>query len=60
MKEKLSNLLIDVGKYILTAVVITSLFAELEGDDATLYLAAGITVAAILSTGLLLTPKKEK
>jgi hypothetical protein len=45
-KEKLANYLIDVSKYVLTGVVITSLFNDVT-DKTTIYL---IGLAAVIST----------
>ena len=48
-KEKLSNYMIDVSKYVLTGVVITSLFNDVT-DKTTIYL---IGLAAVCSTLIL-------
>ncbi len=58
-KEKLGGYLIDVSKYVLTGVVIASLFKDM-GDNRLLVYGIGILVAGFtLLAGLLLTNKKE-
>lgn len=58
-KEKLGGYLIDVSKYVLTGVVIASLFKDM-GDNRLLVYGIGILVAGFtLLSGLLLTNKKE-
>lgn len=59
-KEKLGNYLIDVSKYVLTGVVIASLFKNL-GDSRMLIYTLGLLVAlATLLSGLILTNKKKE
>lgn len=59
-KEKLGNYLIDVSKYVLTGVVIASLFKDL-GDSRMLIYTLGLLVAlATLLSGLILTNKKKE
>ena len=59
-KEKLSNFLIDIAKYVFTGVIITSLFNDVT-DKATLYLTGMFIVMIALWMGLLLTNvRKEK
>ncbi|HJC98252.1 MULTISPECIES: DUF6722 family protein [Bacteroidaceae] len=59
-KEKLGGYLIDVSKYVLTGVVIASLFKDM-GDNRYLIYGIGILVAGFtLLSGLLLSNKKEK
>ena len=58
-KEKLGNYLIDVSKYVLTAVVITSLFEDLEDSKLLVYGFGISTSLIILIVGLVLTKKKE-
>ena len=59
-KEKLGGYLIDVSKYVLTGVVIASLFKDM-GDNRYLIYGIGILVAgSTLLSGLLLSNKKEK
>jgi hypothetical protein len=45
--EKVSDFLMDISKYVLTAVIITSAFEELSGVGWIMYL-FGITGAAVL------------
>ena len=57
-KEKLGNYLIDVSKYVLTGVVISSFFRDF-GDSLLLVYGLGVTVSAsLLALGLVLTSKK--
>ncbi len=56
-REKLGNYLLDVSKYVLTGVVITSLFGRMS-DYVTVYILGVITVIVTLLTGLVLTNKK--
>ena len=59
-KEKLGGYLIDVSKYVLTGVVIASLFKDM-GDNRYLIYGIGILVAGFtLLSGLSLSNKKEK
>ena len=58
-KEKLGNYLIDVSKYVLTAVIITSLFEDLEDSKLLVYGFGISTSLIILIVGLVLTKKKE-
>ena len=54
-KEKLGGYLIDVSKYVLTGVVIASLFKDM-GDNG-----IGLLIASTsLLSGLLLSNKREK
>lgn len=59
-KEKLADYLIDTSKYVLTGVVITSLFNDVT-DRTIIYLIGVFIVIVSLWGGLLLTSKiKEK
>ncbi len=58
-KEKLGNYLLDVSKYVLTGVVITSFFKNIS-DYVLIYLLGMITVIITLLTGLVLTNKKSE
>jgi len=59
-KEKFADFLIDVAKYVLTGVVITSLFNDVT-DKMTIYLIGIAVVFLTLLLGLSLTSKtKEK
>ena len=59
-KEKLGGYLIDVSKYVLTGIVIASLFKDMGNNKLLVYgigmLVAGFTLLLVL----LLTNKKEK
>ena len=57
-KEKLANYLIDLSKYVLTGVVITSLFNDVT-DKTTIYLIGLAAVISTLCLGLSLTSKRK-
>jgi len=58
-KEKLGNYLIDISKYVLTGVVISSFFKDF-GDHKFLVYGLGVMVSVLaLAFGLVLTNKKE-
>ena len=57
-KEKLGNYLIDISKYVLTGVVISSFFRDL-GNHRFLVYGLGVMVSVLaLAFGLVLTNKK--
>ena len=57
-KEKFADFLIDVSKYVLTGVVITSLFNDVT-DKTTIYLIGLAVVCLTLLLGLSLTSKTK-
>ena len=57
-KEKLSDYLIDVSKFVLTGVVITSLFKDVSDKDY-IYLIGMFIAIATLWGGMLLTDKRK-
>ena len=57
-KEKFADFLIDVAKYVLTGVVITSLFNDVT-DKTTIYLIGIGVVCTTLLLGLSLTSKTK-
>ncbi len=57
-KEKFADFLIDVSKYVLTGVVITSLFNDVT-DKTTIYLIGLGVVCTTLLLGLTLTSKRK-
>jgi hypothetical protein len=57
-QEKLANFLIDVAKYVLTGVIIASLFKEMT-DKLSLYLLGMSIVFASLLAGLRITSKTK-
>jgi hypothetical protein len=57
-KEKLADYLIDVSKYVLTGVVITSLFNDVT-DKTTIYLIGLAVVFLTLWSGIMLTNKRK-
>ena len=58
-KEKLGNYFIDVSKYILTGVVITSFFKDFGESKMTVYGIGTAFAIIILIVGLILTNKKN-
>ena len=59
-KEKLGNYLIDISKYVLTGVVISSFFRDF-GDHKFLVYGLGVVVSVLaLAFGLVLTNKKKE
>ena len=57
-QEKLADFLIDVAKYVLTGVVITSLFNDVS-DKTILYVTGLFIVVISLTIGLILTNKRK-
>ena len=58
-KEKLSNFLIDVAKYVFTGVIITSLFNDVSDKTILYVVGMGIVISALWG-GLLLTNKRKE
>ena len=52
MRKELGKWLMDIAKYIVTAVMISSMFGDI--DSATMYVAGAIAVLGTLSWGLIL------
>lgn len=59
-KEKLGVYLIDVSKYFLTGVFITSMIKDLEAKHWLIYLISGFVSFLLLILGLLLTNQKKE
>lgn len=58
-KEKISDYLIDLSKYVMTGVVITSLFNDLDKNRPLIYVVGLFIAFMALGTGILLTDKKR-
>ena len=58
-KEKLSNYLIDISKYVMTGVVIASMFKDLDDNRQIIYVLGLFIAFMALGTGLVLTDKKK-
>ena len=58
-KENLGKYLIDISKYVVTGVLITSIFKDVD-DKFFIYLWSIIVAVIALIVGLLLTNKKKK
>ncbi|OUO54808.1 hypothetical protein B5F77_02450 [Parabacteroides sp. An277] len=59
-KEKLENYLIDISKYFLTGVFITSLIKDLDGMQWLIYTISGSVSTVLLIAGLVLTSKRQE
>jgi len=59
-KEKLGNYLIDISKYILTGVVISSLFKDFGENKIFIYVTGIVLSILALFTGLILTNKRKE
>ena len=57
-QEKFADFMIDVAKYVLTGVIITSLFNDLQ-DRVVLYAVGLFIVVIALWIGLMLTNKRK-
>ena len=57
--EKLGNYFIDVSKYVLTGVIITSFFKDFGESKWTIYGIGTAFAIIILIVGLILTNKKD-
>ena len=58
-KENLGKYLLDISKYVVTGVMITSLFKDLD-DKIIIYICSFIISLSALVVGLVLTNKKKK
>jgi len=58
--EKLGTYLIDVSKYLLTGVLISSLMSDYESSRETIYWLGGLAAVVTLVVGLLLVNKYSK
>ena len=58
-REKLSNYLIDISKYVMTGVVIASLVKDLDDNRPLIYVCGLLIALSALCVGLLLTDKKK-
>ncbi len=56
MRKEFGKWLLDVAKYVATAVIVSDIFTEIEGEN--LYLTAGITTTIMIICGLFLVKEK--
>ena len=56
--ENLGRYLIDISKYIVTGVIIASIFKDLD-DKVIVYLVSAVVACVALIVGLVLTNKKK-
>ena len=59
-KQKLGAYLIDVSKYVLTGIVIASLFKDLGESKLLIYVLGLLVACSTLLAGLILSNKKEE
>jgi hypothetical protein len=59
MKKELGKWLMDIAKYITTAVILTSIFGDVE-QKWIIYLGGSLTVIVTLLAGLWLVQEKKK
>ena len=59
-KEKLGNYLIDISKYVLTGIVIASLFKDVEDKRFLIYTLGLLVAIATLIACLILSNKKKE
>ncbi len=59
-KEKISNYLIDMSKYVMTGVVIASLFKDLDSYKILVYVFGLFIAFTSFGVGLVLTDKKKE
>ncbi|CEN53485.1 DUF6722 family protein [Capnocytophaga canis] len=52
MRKELGKLLLDIVKYVVTAVIVSDIFTDIKGSE--LYITASITTTILLIFGLLL------
>ena len=57
MRKEFGKWLMDIAKYIVTAVIISSMFGEM--DSTTVYIAGAIAVLGTLTGGLLLVSDRH-
>ncbi|WP_203967835.1 DUF6722 family protein [Capnocytophaga stomatis] len=57
MKKEFGKWLLDVAKYVATAVIVSDIFTEIDGKN--LYVTAGITTTIMIICGLLLIREKK-
>lgn len=58
-RERLGVYLVDVSKYVITGVVIASLFEDLENNKIVIYSVGIGSALSLLLVGLILSNKKE-
>ena len=58
-REKLSNYLIDISKYVMTGVVIASLFKDFNDNRPLIYIGGLFIAFMAFGVGLVLTDKKK-
>jgi hypothetical protein len=59
-KEKFGNYLIDISKYVLTGVVISSLFKDFGENRILIYTVGIVASVLVLISGLILTSKRKE
>lgn len=59
-KERFGIYLVDISKYVLTGVVIASLFEDLQDSKLVIYVLSSTMAVLLLVIGLILSNKEEK
>lgn len=59
MKKELGRLLLDIAKYIITAIILARIFGEFD-NDFELYFCASVTIIVLALIGLWLTEDDKK
>jgi len=59
-KEKFGNYLIDISKYVLTGIVISSFFRDFEGSSFLIYGVGILTSVVFLVLGLVIISTKKE
>ena len=59
ISEKIADFMMDIAKYILTAIIITSAFEELEDYNLMMYISGLVVAATFFSVSLILLNQKK-
>lgn len=59
ISEKIADFMMDIAKYILTAIIITSAFEELADYNQMMYISGLVVAATFFSVSLILLNQKK-
>mgnify|MGYP003306086319 CR=1 FL=1 len=59
ISEKIADFMMDIAKYILTAIIITSAFEELADYNLMMYISGLVVAATFFSVSLILLNQKK-
>lgn len=59
ISEKITDFMMDIAKYILTAIIITSAFEELADYNLMMYISGLVVAATFFSVSLILLNQKK-